>query len=351
MKKISLLLCLLISGFGISMPTKASAEPISIEETTEKNICAMPELGIKRKEVSFEAANHIEELLSQMNDVAAQTNELSNGRVPFSTSNISSEMQSLENQYELLKEEAEELGCIFLTDEQALKYVYGNKLPETAAISSIEYPSISGITFAITYYTYKGNSMAKCIATQTPNTTSKLVKNYDAVEMIGETSFSNYVKKQIQMTAYELANFALGEIGDGMASYLVSAILELPGDLFPSSPSAPNAKLSLTVSTNSTVVHIWRYMNDDYYFRTASVKAKINETWTFRDVNGTHYNKTNSYTSYSQYYDDSDRAIAVNSNESYGIYHRYKAENLFGIMVQKQEVSPFTAALPIHFAN
>ena len=346
MKKISLFICWLICVFSISIPAQASAEYGSIED-----MYAMPDLGIEAKEVSFEEANRIEELLYQMNDVVVQTNGLVDENMTISAAGILSQMQTLGNQYELLKAEAEELGCIFLTDEQALKYVYGDRLPEVTAQSSIEYPPISGITFSIVYYTYKGNNMAKCIATQTPNKVSKLVKNYDAVEMFGETSFSNYVSKKLQMTAYELADYALGNLTDGTISYLVSALFNLPGDLFPSSSSAPDAKLNLTVSTNSTVVHIWRYMNNDYYFRTSSVKATINETWVFRDVNGVHYTKTNSYTSYSRYYDDSDRAIAVNSNESYGIYHQYKAEGLLGLMYQKQEVSPYTAALPIHFAN
>lgn len=345
MKKLSLLLCLvmLISCFGTTISASA-AEP-----NAEGSI-VMPDLGIDATEVSNDTAAEIEALLSRMNDLAIQSNELRSDTTTRS-STVNEEISSIQQEYEDLESEAEELGCVFLTDEQAIQYVYGETLPANATRASISYPEISGIKFAITYYTYNGNKMAKCIATQDPNKTSKLVKNYDTVEMYKDTTFSDLAQKGIRMTATKLGSYVLGSLANGKVTFVVNALSQLPGTVFPSSSSSSKAKLSLTVSTNSTVVHIWRYINDNYYFRTASVKAAINETWVLRDVNGNHYTKTHSYTSYSSYYDDNAQAVAVSSNQSYGIYQQYKTQGLLGIYFQKQEVSPFTAALPIHFAS
>lgn len=346
MKKLSILLCVIMvfSCFGATM--SASAATLSNDE----QIVAMPDLGIDIKEVSAETAEAIEDLLSQMNDIAVETNTISEIS-KIKTAAVNAKINNLNTEYSLLEERAKELGCIFLTDEQAIKYVYGESLPSNTTRASISYPSISGIKFAISYYTYNGNKMAKCIATQDPGKTSKLVKNYDTVEMYDNTKFSDLAKKGIRMTATRLGNYLLGSIVGGKVNFVVSKLAQLPGTVFPSTSSSSKAKLSLTVSTNSTVVHIWRYMNSDYYLRTASVKAKVNETWVLRDVNGKHYTKTHSYNSFSNYYDDNAQAIAVTSNQSYGIYQQYKTQGLLGIYFQKLEVSPFTAALPIHFAS
>ena len=345
MKKLSLLLCLvmLISCLGTTI--SASAAEASVEESL-----AMPDLGIEVNEVSVDTAEEIEALLSKMNDFAIQSNEIKENSTTMA-STMTSQLSDIEQEYDTLEAEAKELGCVFLTDEQAIQYVYGETLPAATTRASISYPDVSGIKFAITYYTYNGNKMAKCVATQDPNKTSKLVKNYDTVEMYKDTKFSDLAEKGIRMTATKLGNYALGALTSGKVTFVVNTLAKLPGTFFPSSSSSSKAKLSLAVSTNSTVVHIWRYMNDNYYFRTASVKAAINETWVLRDTNGKHYTKTHSYTSYSSYYDDNAQAVAVSSNQSYGIYQQYKTQGLLGIYFQKQEVSPFTAALPIHFAS
>lgn len=345
MKKLSLLLCLIMLINCFSTTVSASDTETAIDESI-----AMPDLGIESVEVSIETATEIEELLSKMNELAIQSNELKNDSTTRSAT-MSEEISSIQQEYDNLENEAEELGCVFLTDEQAIQYVYGETLPVNTTRASISYPEISGIKFAITYYTYNGNKMAKCIATQVPNKTSKLVKNYDTVEMYKDTTFSDLAEKGIRMTATKLGSYALGALTNGKVTFVVNTLSKLPGTVFPSSSSSSKAKLSLTVSTNSTVVHIWRYMNDNYFFRTASVKAAINETWVLRDVNGNHYTKTHSYTSYSSYYDDNAQAVAVSSNQSYGIYQQYKTQGLLGIYFQKQEISPFTAALPIHFAS
>lgn len=344
MKKLSLLLSLviLINCFGTTTATFAA--DVAVDESI-----AMPDLGIEAAEVSADTATEIEELLSKMNELAIQSNTLKRD-INTCSSTMNAEISNIQQEYDELENEAEELGCVFLTDEQAIQYVYGETLPANSR-ASISYPEISGIKFAITYYTYNGNKMAKCIATQDPGKTSKLVKNYDTVEMYGDTTFSDLADKGIRMTANKLVSYALGQLENGKVSYVVNTLSKLPGTVFPSSSSSSKAKLSLAVSTNSTVVHIWRYMNDNYYFRTASVKAAINETWVLRDTNGKHYTKTHSYTSYSSYYDDNDQAIAVSSNQSYGIYQKYETQGILGIYFQKQEVSPFTVALPIHFAS
>lgn len=322
----------------------ASATEINIANDT-----SMPNLGIKVNEVSVDTSEEIEKILSKMNNLAIKKNETTQSSI-MAASTDDPQLLSIEQEYEKLENQAKELGCIFLTDEQAAKYVYGNTLPEVSPMASISYPDISGIKFAITYYTYNRNKMAKCIATQDPNKTSKLVKNYETVEMYENTVFSSLAGKGIKMTATNLSSYILGELTNGTVSFIVSTLSQLPGTVFPSNSSSSKAKLSLAVSTNSTVVHIWKYVNDNYYFRTASVKAKINETWTLRDVNGNHYTKTHSYTSYSDYYNNNAQAIAVNSYQSYSIYQQYKTQNHSGNYIQKLEVIPFTASLPIHFA-
>ena len=168
--------------------------------------------------------------------------------------------------------------------------------------------------------------------------------------MYNNTKISTLVGKGLQMSAGKLSDYLLGSLDGGKVKFIVNTLYKLAGDAYPSSSSSSKAKLSLTVSTNSTVVHIWRYVNDNYYMRTSTVKAKITETWGLRDVNGNHYYKTHVYTSYSNYYEDNAQALVVNSSQSYGIYQQYKAQGFLGIYFQKQEVSPFTAALPIHFA-
>lgn len=345
MKKLSFLLCLFMIFSCFRTNTFVSAAEINIENNT-----AMPDLGIKINEVSADTAEEIEKLLSKMNNLAVQKNKIEKSSMMVSPAD-NSQLLSIEQEYETLETQAKELGCIFLTDEQAARYVYGNTLPEVTPMASISYPNISGIKFAITYYQYKGNKMAKCIATQDPGKTSKLVKNYNTVEMYENTAFSDLAGKGIRMTATNLASYVLGELTNGKVSFVVSTLSQLPGTVFPSNSSSSKAKLSLAVSANSTVVHIWRYVNDNYYFRTASVKAAINETWTLRDVNGNHYTKKHSYTSYSKYYNDNAQAIAVNSYQSYGIYQQYKTQNRSGNYIQKLEVIPFTASLPIHFAS
>lgn len=342
MKRISLLLCL-VMVLGIV----GSSFSVSAAEMSVRDELSMPDLGIEATEVSGDAVGQIDDILERMNDLATQTNTTNNLLKTKSTEN---ENNPILNEYDALKQEAIGLGCVFLTNEQAMQYVYGNALPDMTARASISYPAIEGITFSITYYTYNGVKMAKCVATQTPNTESKLVKNYDTVEMYNNTKISTLVGKGLQMSAGKLSDYLLGSLDGGKVKFIVNTLYKLAGDAYPSSSSSSKAKLSLTVSTNSTVVHIWRYVNDNYYMRTSTVKAKITETWGLRDVNGNHYYKTHVYTSYSNYYEDNAQALVVNSSQSYGIYQQYKAQGFLGIYFQKQEVSPFTAALPIHFA-
>lgn len=339
-RRIALFLSMIIAVASFSSYASA-AESVSDEQIV------MPDLGIAPTVVSQETADEIDAILQKMNDLAVSSSQVAKNKM---RSGQDAKLSSINQEYDNLKEQAAALGCVFLTDEQALKYVYNGELPEATTRASISYPNVSGINFAITYYTYNGNSMAKCVATQKPNQESKLVKNYDTVEMYKDTKISDLFGKGVQMTATKLVNYALGKLENKKVTFAVNVLSKLPGTVYPSSSSSSKAKLSLAVSTNSTVVHIWRLMNGQYYFRTASVKAAINETWVLRDVNGKHYTKTHSYTSYSDYYDDSQQAITVSSQQSYGIYQQYKTQGLFGIYFQKQEVSPFTAALPIHFA-
>lgn len=323
----------------------ASAANVNAEESI-----AMPNLGIKTNEVSLATVKEIDTIIDEMSRLSAQSNVILSNETVYAL-NSQNQLLTIEKQYNKLKADAQALGCTFLNEDQAMRYVYGGELPTVSTYSGVTYPKMNDIDFVVTYYQYNGNKMAKCVATQKPGTVSKMVKNYDTVEMYKDTTFSDLAKKGIQMTATKLGNYALGALTNGKVSFLVNTLAKLPGTVFPSSSSSSKAKLSLAVSTNSTVVHIWRYMNSDYYFRTASVKAAINETWVLRDTNGKHYTKTQSYTSYSSYYNDNAQAVAVTSNQSYGIYQQYKTQGLLGIYFQKQEVSPFTAALPINFAS
>ncbi len=342
MKKLSLLLCLFMVLGVVGSSVSVSAAEMSAEDEI-----AMPDLGIEISEVSEDNVNKIDDILARMNDLAMLTNATENSS---RTMSVDASNEQILDEYDELKKEAADLGCVFLTNEQAMQYVYGNTLPDISARASISYPAIEGITFSITYYTYNGVKMAKCVATQKPDHTSILVTNYDTVEMYDETKISTLVEKGLQMSASKLSDYLLGSLDGGKVKFVVNALFKLAGAAYPSSSSSSKAKLSLAVSTNSTVVHIWRYVNDNYYMRTATVKATINETWGLRDVNGNHYYNTHTYTSYSNYYDDSAQALAVNTSQSYGIYQQYKAQGFLGIYFQKQEISPFIAALPIHFA-
>ncbi len=345
MRKITFLLCIIMIVSCFSFTTSAV-----VSKTTQEKTFKMPDLDIEVNEVSIYTVNQIDNLLDTMNNLAIQSDEVR--RSSKSSLTIINELSSIEKQYETIKSEASTLGCVFLTDEQKIQYVYGDSLPENSTKSSINYPAIQGITFSITYYTYNGVQMAKCVATQTPNTESILVKNYSQVEMYDNTKISTLVGKGVKMSAIELSSYILGSLdSSGIVNFTVNALYNLPGDIYPSSSSTSKAMLSLAVSTNSTVVHIWRYVNSDYYMRTATVKAQITESWLLRDVNGNHYYKSNVYTSYSNYYNDNTQALAVNSSQAYGIYQQYKTQGFLGFYFQKQEVTPFIAALPIHFAT
>ena len=350
MKRLAILMCMALV-FSTLFSSFASAAPTETVEPSQQIV--LPDLGITPKAVSKSTADEIDAILEKMNSVALLSDDIAVAS-DISLSAKSNQLQKLDTEYNKLEAEALSLGCIFLTDEQAAKYVYGTTESETASgvtTQGISYPSISGINFAITYYTYSGNQMAKCTATHKTGYTSKLVKNYDAVEMYGNTKYSDLAKKGIKMGATKLINYLLGQLDNKVVTFAVNNLSKLPGAAFPSSSSSSQAKLSLQVSSRSTVVHIWRYMNNtDYYLRTATVSARINETWTLRDVNGNHYVKTHSYDSESSYYNNNQQALNVSSPTSYGIYQQYKTQGLFGIYWQKQEVSPFIAALPIHFA-
>ena len=350
MKKTSFILSLIMIICSLDTPFLTFAEETAVEEeTVEGQQIALPDLGIEINEVSAETAEKIDDILSEMDEIAAETNELLADTDAVSV--VSEELANLNEEYEMLESEAENLGCVFLTDEQAIRYVYGDASEEASTNASISYPSISGIKFAITYYTYDGTKMAKCVATQASGTTSKLVKNYDTVEMYGETKISTLVGKGIKMTATRLSSYLLGSLSGGVVNYTVDTLSNLSGMVFPSSSSSSKAKLSLAVSTNSTVVHIWKYVNDNYYLRTSTVKAKITETWVLRDTNGDHTTATHSYTSYSSYYNSNAHAVSLSTNQSYGINQTYKVQNALGLYVQKQSVTPYTAALPASFST
>ena len=352
MKRLLTIISFALALLIMLVPAKvhAASEELGVLQNYAGNR-AMPKLDVQHREISYDNAEAIDDILEQMNRIAIEYNNEEPTSLMRLVTSQSTKKKAMENRYDVLKAQAEALGCTFLTNDQAAQYVYGAKMPSLNATRAINYPGIQGITFSIYYYTYNGVKMAKCTATQTPGTVSKLVKNYDTVEMFDTMSLSSMADKTISMTGTRFVNYYLGSLVGGKVTFTINVIKNLVGDAFPNTSSSSEARLNLAVSTNSTVVHIWRYVNSDYYMRTSSVKAAVEETWTLRDTNGRHYTKNHKYTSYSQYYDDSARALELNNSQCYTIFQQYKAKGFLGIMWSKLEVSPYTAALPIHFAN
>ncbi len=335
------IVCILINCLGIKRVMAVNAA-----EEMENSFLA--ELADGANEVSYADSDCIDEMLERMNDIATSLINMTDTRLLAKTDYDIAEKEM--NEYYKIKDKVESLGGIFLNGEQAIQYIYGGNLPMLKG-TNIEYPSISGITFTVYYYVYKGEKLAKCVATQTPNVKSKLVKNYDPVVFYSGLNYKKMLKKGIEMTATRLVDYSIAVLSGGKVRYPVRTLAKLAEAVFPSESYTSDAIITLTVSTNSTVVHIWRYINDKYHLRTATVMAKITETWNVIDVNGDHHPFKVQYKSLSPHFANNDYAIEVTSSQSFGIYQEYRTEGFLGLYFKKLGVSPFIAALPIHFAD
>lgn len=363
MKKTALIMSVILIINLLSVNASATTKKDSTENTTERII--MPDLGVDLTPLSQETVNNINQIAKQMTALSSLCNEIE--KMNISSSEKSSLKSIPSNQYIELREEIQKLGAVKLTKEQAMLYVNSQSgitneasTNRASSVPGVNYPDIAGIEFYIFEYTVTFSDdpndtmyeMANCIALPAENVNSKMVKIYEPLNLYEKTSIKNLTNKVVKMIAEELTDYLLSAATGGTISFPVSAIWDLAGDSLPSTNSTNEARLDLTVSTSSTIIHYWKKINGVYYFRLATCAALIRESWLLIDNTGAHKYKYHEFWSYSKYHrDGSDRrAIQASSAESYSIYLPYYVKR-GTTYVPVLEVRPYHAGAPTHFAT
>ena len=257
-----------------------------------------------------------------------------------------------------IKLDMEALGYHILSEDQKIQYyelVLANPTEKNLTRGTgiddgnIYYPAINGIDMYVTYYTVPNNSgvvqsIAEVIITQAGTEESFLVQNYNGVEMFDNVKISDYADKTLKTVASNVISSLL-PVG---VSFVADTIISGVSPIVPSSNYSNKALLSLTVSSISTISHMWRKTNNKYYFRLATNSALLKESWLLRDTGGNHhyfYNECRiqspNYRSYS---------IAANHTDytSYKVADiKYQTKGFLGIFFTKLKVSPYHAGHPM----
>lgn len=368
-----LVLILLINCAGFNVLAEGRTD-ISAEGLT-----VIPDLGFDLSPVSLDAKEEINRIADEMTTLALVCDEISN--MPISEKEKEALKELPSTKYHILKEKLLKLGAQKFTDEQKQMYVLGLNQEQLAlqtsdaatiqnndgsstlaTVPGVNYPEIPGIDFYVYEYTFRPGGtnelyqMAQCIALPVENVSSKMVVNYDTVNMYDTIKISTLVNKLIQLSAEEVSGYALTAVVGGGWSFVISALWDLAGDVLPSTSSSNEASLDLKVTSSSRVIHYWQKIDGTYTFKLATCAAIIRESWIFVDVNGEHYYKYHEFWAYSQYHRNSgdSRAVMATSPESYSINIPYKTQNtILGITYWQTmlEVSPFHAAVPLEFLN
>lgn len=369
MRKLSILL-VFVMLFNV-MCIGVSAETTLPNDIDTEQI-VMPDLGIDIPKISKNNVDRINKIADEITALAATRASVE--RSDLSRSEKDSLINAASSRSLSLKSELLSLGALKLSDKQALMYVYGlneNQLLELESLNGsnntrdsvpgINYPSISGIEFYIFEYTvsFSGGPsypMANCIALPVENTTSKMVRSSDWIDMYNSTKISTLVGKLVNFSAEEVSGYLLSSAVGGAWSFAIRGLWDLTGDIFPASTSTNEASLDLKVTSSSRIIHYWHKINGTYYFRLATCAAVIRESWLLVDSNGYHKYKYHEFWAYSKYHREGadERAVSINNSEPYSIYLPYKVQkSILGINYWdlRLEVSPFHAALPIHFAS
>lgn len=365
----------IIMAFSIllTLPViNVSASTINENTNISDDEISMPDLGIDIPHVSMENVRKIDDVADKMTSLAAVCDEIEKMDISRNEKNSLKAIPS--NSYHLFESQLQELGALKLTPEQAMMYVYGLDKSEfdkidfqtidntKSNVPGINYPAISGIDFYVYEYTVwfsdtdKEYEMAQCIALPVENVTSKMNRNFDWVDMYNEITAGSLASNLVRFTAGEVSDYLLSNLVGGAWTFAIGAIWNLSGDVFPSSSYVNGASLDLKVTSSSRIVHYWRKINGTYYFRLATCAAVIRESWLLVDNNARQYYKYHEFWAYSQYHTSGgdERAVAINNSESYSIYLPYEVkDSVRGISYWRTalEVSPFHAALPIHFAS
>lgn len=359
--------CLLVLLLTISTIPSAFAEttvydsePI-IEGTFQEQI-KLPDLGIDINHISNANVERVNEISNEMAELAGICNAVDDAELKTNSAAVNA-LSIASARIQALEGELLELGAIKLTEEQKMKYIYGTEwngenqtVSTTASIPGINYPAVSGIDFYIFEYTVNWGEgdydMVNCIASPTADVASKMVVEYDWVDMYEDVSIKSLAQKSIRFTANEISSNVLTTLTGGTITFLAGLLWDLAGNTYPSKTSASEGSLSLKVTSSSRVIHYWVKVNGTYYFRLSTCAAVITESWLLTDVNGKHYYKSNEYWAYSKYHSTGgdERAAAIGTSEWHGISIPYKAKGLL-LWSTKVTVEPYTAALPIHFAS
>lgn len=219
--------------------------------------------------------------------------------------------------------------------------------------NGIYYPTLPGIDFFVTYtYEYDQNNVLQHLAevmilpSSNYNENCKLVKNYDPVKMFSNESYFDLANKVIGISGAILSS-TIPHVGAGIA---VSFILTLLNPSI-SEPNASSAqKLSLTVSSVSTISHFWKKENDRYAFKLATNSALIRESWLYLDTRGGHHYTYNEELCYSYAYRSKSRAAnqAPGTSTSFNVESiKYSTQGFLGIWTTRLTVKPYYAGSPL----
>ena len=115
------------------------------------------------------------------------------------------------------------MGAVKLTDEQKIAHINGIQSQSAASVAKssipgIDYPDIYGIDFYIYEYTVtlgsgKGTyQMARCIATHTPDTQSKMMQSVDGIDMYSGISLTDLKQITIRYTVENMTSNALASL-------------------------------------------------------------------------------------------------------------------------------------------
>ncbi len=372
MKKLSIFLVVILLTHCLVFNVSAGRT----SDMSAEGLAVIPDLGLDLSPVPLETKEEINCIADEMASLALVCDEISNMSISEKEKEALKKIPS--TKYQILKEKLLKLGVQKLTNEQEQMYVLGlnqeqlqlsnatvtqqNNSNILATVPGVDYPEIPGIDFYVYEYTFRPGGtneqyqMAQCIALPVEDDVSKMVINYDTVNMYDTITISALANKVIQLAAEEVTGYALAATLGGEWAFVISALWELSGDVLPSTASSIGSSLDLKVTSSSRVIHYWQKIDGMYVFKLATCAAIIRESWIFVDVNGEHYYKYHEFWAYSQYHRNSGdaRAVRITSPESYSIYIPYKTQNTtFGTTYWQTmlAVSPFHAEVPLHFLN
>lgn len=362
MKKIVCLMLVVILSIELSVIPASAATFDEDSGTYMETEIALPDLGIKLNHVTAEDANRIDMIAEEITELANSYDAILKMQSEIEDQSLYISLEETRKKYYVLQDELQKLGAVKLTDEQKIAYINGIQSQSAASVAKssipgIDYPDIYGIDFYIYEYTVtlgsgKGTyQMARCIATHTPDTQSKMMQSVDGIDMYLGISLTDLKQKTIRYTVENMTSNALASLVGNKATFVAGLLWELADSQFSTIKTSSVEKLSLSVSTVSSVVHYWVKVNGTYYFRLSTCAAQVRESWLLIDVNGNHFYTPNSFWVFSPYYNSGDElAVSTNVYLAYGINLAYETQSSTGWNVTKN-IAPFTASLPINFLD